>query len=534
MPPTTPRKKPIDLAREWWNKRHRRDQYVGSAAALPSATVTRVLRQERLILEVAGKRVWILTEPDRTDSRAILLQNYWPVLTTVMNRYSPSVLVGMEALRLHLGDFAPPTELRVYHSASLSKLRVTLEAEFRMHLRPGRVPNARLQHIAAGGNSSISVLAPADLLGTLDEAEIESDVEGVCSWLRHLVIKGADLDLALQDAPRPLIIQRLADLAGAVGNKGLARQLDAAARRHSATVATPSRTGVGSRIRIPAAIRNTPRGTGTQWEDEQRMRLDRQRMEIRKVIGSPLGNLDRFPMATVVSAAQKGKAYDAYHNTTMEGYRITPEAADAIVRGDPVGDGVRSEQELQAAMAVQGYSIAFDEVISRVRKRSGQGGLVTSGLILDLYEDLLRPSVDAGIVEPGALRGWRTGNVSLRGWRHVPPNHRKIRDLMDGLEVFSGDETLDPVTRALLVHLEFVTIHPFPDGNGRLGRLLMNLCLMGGGLPWITVRNDERIPFFQSIEAAQVERDASAYIKFVWHLIRTAVNDARKRPARRR
>jgi len=155
--------------------------------------------------------------------------------------------------------------------------------------------------------------------------------------------------------------------------------------------------------------------------------------------------------------------------------------------------------------------------------------VVTSALILDLYEDLFRPSVDAGIVETGALRGWRNGNVSLKGWRHVPPNHRKIRDLIGGLETFSADPTLDAVTRALLVHLEFVTIHPFFDGNGRLGRLLMNLCLMSGGLPWVTVRNDERLPFFQAIESAQVEHNATPYIEFVWHLIRSAATDAARK-----
>ncbi|HZK79171.1 MAG TPA: Fic family protein [Gemmatimonadaceae bacterium] len=522
-------RKPIDRARDWWSKRHDRDEYVGSSESLPPAPVARVLREERLILEFAGRRVWILTEPNRTDSRAILLQNYWPVVAKVMDRYAPSALVGMDAIRLHLGNFAPPTDVRVYHSASKSRLDVTLEAEFRLHLRPGRISKGRLQHIAVGESSSVAVLAPADLLGTLDEEELETDIEAACSWLRHLVIKGPDLDAALNEAPRPLVIQRLADLAGQVGNTSLAKQLDSASRRHSATVAHPARTGVGSRIKVPAVMRNAPRGSGTAWEDEQIMRLDRQRSDVRRIIGSRSKRLKGLMMTRVVSGAQKSKAYDAYHNTTMEGYRITREAADAIVRGEPLSKGPHSAQEMQAAMAVQGYSIAFDSVIDIVRKRPAPQSVVTSALILDLYEDLFRPSVDAGIVETGALRGWRNGNVSLKGWRHVPPNHRKIRDLIGGLETFSADPTLDTVTRSLLVHLEFVTIHPFFDGNGRLGRLLMNLCLMSGGLPWVTVRNDERLPFFQAIESAQVEHNATPYIEFVWHLIRSAATDAASR-----
>lgn len=57
-------------------------------------------------------------------------------------------------------------------------------------------------------------------------------------------------------------------------------------------------------------------------------------------------------------------------------------------------------------------------------------------------------------------------------------------DRVLGLEEFAARPDVDPVARALLVHLEFVTVHPFIDGNGRLGRLLMNYELIANGLPW--------------------------------------------------
>ena len=88
-----------------------------------------------------------------------------------------------------------------------------------------------------------------------------------------------------------------------------------------------------------------------------------------------------------------------------------------------------------------------------------------------------------------------------------------------GSRRFAARTDIEPITRALLVHLEFVTIHPFMDGNGRLGRLLMNYALLGAGRPWVTIRSDERIPFFRAIERAQVDDDAAPFIEFVWHLI---------------
>lgn len=172
-------------------------------------------------------------------------------------------------------------------------------------------------------------------------------------------------------------------------------------------------------------------------------------------------------------------------------------------------------------MAIQGYSIAFNEVLARAQRKAP----VDADLILDLYEALFRPSVDAGITDPASLRAWRSSSVGLRGWRYVPPNPKKIVDLIDGLERFSAMPGLPPVARALLVHLEFVTIHPFLDGNGRLGRLLMNHALLSTGHPWVTIPSDERVPFFRAIEQAQVDGDATAFVRFLWHLIRQSTAD---------
>src|SRR5437773_12238495 len=63
-------------------------------------------------------------------------------------------------------------------------------------------------------------------------------------------------------------------------------------------------------------------------------------------------------------------------------------------------------------------------------------------------------------------------------------------------------------------------------------RLLINLVLLSGGLPWVTVRADERGPFFQSIEAARLDGDTEPFIRYLWHQIRQAINDLEKRRRR--
>jgi len=87
-----------------------------------------------------------------------------------------------------------------------------------------------------------------------------------------------------------------------------------------------------------------------------------------------------------VIKAQEAKAYDAYHSTTMEGYRISADVVEAIINGRPLPGGPQDAEALRAAMAVQGYSIAFDRVLQLVRKNAP----MTGGLILDLFN----PSID--------------------------------------------------------------------------------------------------------------------------------------------
>ena len=525
---------PIEQARRWWKERTDAERYVVSPAEARSAAVARVLRQEGLVLDVAGRRAWILTPGKTTDGRAVFLANYWPVAALVLERYAPAAVAGVAAIRLHLEDFSPPEELPAYQGVNQSEYALTLYPGFRLRLRPRALEATHVAAVTASGNTRMPVQTPADILTTLAESDVAAGLEPVSAWLRHLVVRTPDLEVAVEKNPRPVILTRLANLAAELHNEPLARQLEHLVRRISHRGTSPSRTGVGTRIAVPQVLQEAPRGTGSPWLDAQSMRLHRQGLEVRHVVGKAAMPLPKFSWPVLRANAEQNKAYDAYHSTTMEGYRISREISDAIVRGEPLPEGPQDRKTLEAAMAVQGYTLAYNLVVERARRKDP----VDTALILDLYEALFRPAVDAGITDTAALRGWRTTSVGLRGWRYVPPNPKKIPDLIGGLERFAARGDLDPIARALLVHLEFVTIHPFMDGNGRLGRLLMNYAFLAAGLPWVTIRSDGRIPFFKAIEQAQVDDVATPFIEFIWHLIRQAVQDLRtptpRRSSRRR
>lgn len=103
-------------------------------------------------------------------------------------------------------------------------------------------------------------------------------------------------------------------------------------------------------------------------------------------------------------------------------------------------------------------------------------------LIKETHEVLLS-GVRGGEKTPGEFRysqNWIGGMGStLKNARYIPPNPQDMIEAMSDLEKYlNKEDMLDPLIRAALIHYQFETIHPFLDGNGRIGRLLITLFLM--------------------------------------------------------
>jgi len=112
---------------------------------------------------------------------------------------------------------------------------------------------------------------------------------------------------------------------------------------------------------------------------------------------------------------------------------------------------------------------------------------LSSRLVRELHKDLL-DEVRGSDRTPGEFRQ-RQVHIGADK-RFVPPPAERIPDLMSDLEKYmnDGDDTTDPLVRAFLAHYQFESIHPFPDGNGRVGRLLLSLMVFRGcglGSPWL-------------------------------------------------
>jgi Fic family protein len=93
-----------------------------------------------------------------------------------------------------------------------------------------------------------------------------------------------------------------------------------------------------------------------------------------------------------------------------------------------------------------------------------------------------------------------------------------VRDLMPTFFDLLEEES-DPAVRVVLGHFMFVYIHPYLDGNGRMGRFLMNVMLAAGGYPWTIVPLERRSDYMAALESASVGEDIKPFAKFLAGLV---------------
>jgi len=238
--------------------------------------------------------------------------------------------------------------------------------------------------------------------------------------------------------------------------------------------------------------------------------------------------LERFPPAP--GLPKDAEAYlkhveeiyvmDAYHSLSIEGYRVSPELIEKVRSGAWNPDGNDADRTQRDALAARGYWQAFQSVRASLgRVLQGENpGQVADEAHTAWYREMFAPSVTAGLLRPADLAGYRNDQVYIRRSMHVPPKREAVRDLMPALFELLREEA-DPAVRVVLGHFVFVYIHPYMDGNGRIGRFLMNFMLASGGYPWTVVPVEARNGYMAALEEASVNQDIRSFAAFLARLV---------------
>lgn len=238
--------------------------------------------------------------------------------------------------------------------------------------------------------------------------------------------------------------------------------------------------------------------------------------------------IERFPKApglprnanVYMKGVEEVYVTDAYHSLSIEGYRVSTDLIGRVRSGRWNPDGSEEDREQRNAMAARGYFQAFQAVQQSIGKvlKGDHAGEIAREDHRAWYREMFAPSVTAGLLRPADLAGYRDGQVYIRQSKHVPLNRDAVRDAMPAFFDLLCEET-DPTVRVVLGHFVFVYIHPYMDGNGRMGRFLMNLMMAAGGYPWTVIPVADRNAYMAALERASVREDIRPFAEFLAGLV---------------
>ncbi len=213
-------------------------------------------------------------------------------------------------------------------------------------------------------------------------------------------------------------------------------------------------------------------------------------------------------------------ATDAYHSLSIEGYRVNPELIERVRSGEWNPDENEDDLKHGNALAARGYWQAYQAVRNSVHKvlAGNNPGAIADEDHGEWYREMFGPSIAAGLLQPTDLSGYRNNPVYISRSMHVPPRHEAVQDFMPAFFDLLREE-LEPSVRVVLGHFLFVYIHPYMDGNGRMGRFLMNLMLASGGYPWTVIPLEKRDHYMAALESASVEQNIAPFVMFLGCLV---------------
>ena len=186
-----------------------------------------------------------------------------------------------------------------------------------------------------------------------------------------------------------------------------------------------------------------------------------------------------------------------YNSNAIEGNTLTLRETDMVLRGLTI-----DKKPLKDHMEAVGHKEAFYYILGLVKAKEG----LSEAIIKQIHSLVLadKPQ-DRGV--------YRRVPVRILGASSEPVQPYQIEPLMYQLIMEYAADSRNIVEKLANFHIRFEGIHPFIDGNGRTGRLLVNLELMKEGYPPIDIKFTDRIRYYEAFETYNLHGDVSAMTK---------------------
>ena len=200
----------------------------------------------------------------------------------------------------------------------------------------------------------------------------------------------------------------------------------------------------------------------------------------------------------------------AHNSTAIEGNTLTLIQTKAIIE-DGISVGGKMLREIYE---VANHAKAF----VYVQKCVAEGKPLDENIVKDVHELLMENILSGGI--------YHNVEVRITGAGHKPPApsemYRQVKNFFADLPYRSD---LNAIELAAWTHAEFVRIHPFTDGNGRTSRMIMNYQLMSHGFLPVSIAKENRLAYFDTLEAYAVNGDLTPFADMIADLERQRLEE---------
>ena len=215
------------------------------------------------------------------------------------------------------------------------------------------------------------------------------------------------------------------------------------------------------------------------------------------------------PKITLENRYEAFSALFTYNSTAIEGNTLTLQETTRLLFQNIVPSG-KSLREINETI---NHKKAFDYILDYKED-------ITKEFILELHKlvvtNTLKPELNSQIGR------YRNVQVFITGVLWFPPKPAEVHQRMTSLLTWytKNKKKLHPLILASYFHSEFEKIHPFVDGNGRVGRLLMNFILHKNKYPMINIPNSIKYKYYETLEKAQTKNNLKPIVKFMIEVLK--------------
>lgn len=480
--------------------------------AIRSNQLSRTHRQRLLksgFIQEVMKGWYISIRPDEPAGESTgWYASYWGFCTDYLNeRFGDQWCIGPEqSLAIHTGNWTVPRQLLVRSPRGGSKPTELIYGTSLFDVR-WALPDVANMEVKDG----LRVMNLPFALLNISPSQFENNPTEMRSSIA-MIQNSSDLLRLLLDGGHSTLAGRLAGAFRNIGREQVAVDILETMRAAGYNVNESDPFAEKSAITF---------GTKETSPYVNRLRMNWHSM--RQVV------LDNFPPAPGISTdvesylkqVEASYVSDAYNSLSIEGYRVSADLIERVRLGNWNPESVENDRNQRDALAARGYWQAFEAVkesVGRVLANSN-AGTVADKDHQAWYRELFGPSVTAGLIKAADLAGYRNMPVYIRRSMHTPPRYEAVRELMPAFFDLLKEET-EPAVKVVLGHFIFVYIHPYIDGNGRMGRFLMNVMNASGGYPWTVIPVKKRDEYMAALESASVEQDIKPFTLFLAGLLK--------------